>query len=191
MVSLDTVNAAIGQTMPAIRYTFDERDTILYALGVGAPLNPMDKDDLRYVYELHPEFCALPTMPVIYSSKMIDDIVSGNIAGIEFNPMMLVHGEQAIELHKQPPVSGTINCIPTIRNIYDKGSGMLIVTDVTCINEQDDTIAVTTSSMFIRGREEPPAPAPPGRVTPRGPAGHDHQPAGLLLLSEPADEPPP
>lgn len=151
MVSLDTVNAAIGQTMPAILYEFDERDTILYALGVGAPLNPMDRADLRYVYELHPDFCALPTMPVIYSSKMIDDIVSGNIAGIEFNPMMLVHGEQAIKLHRQPPVSGTIKCIPTIRNIYDKGSGMLIVTDVTCINEQDKTIAVTTSSMFIRG----------------------------------------
>jgi 3-hydroxyacyl-CoA dehydrogenase/3a,7a,12a-trihydroxy-5b-cholest-24-enoyl-CoA hydratase len=151
MVSLETVHAAIGQTMPAILYDFDERDTILYALGVGAPLNPFDKTDLKYVYELHPAFCALPTMPVIYSSKMIDDIVSGNIAGIEFNPMMLVHGEQAIELHKQPPAGGKIRCVPQIRNIYDKGSGMLIVTDVTCFNEQDDTIAVTTSSMFIRG----------------------------------------
>ncbi len=151
MVSLDTVNAAIGQTMPAILYEFDERDTILYALGVGAPLNSLDKTDLRYVYELHPDFCALPTMPVIYSSKMIADIISGNIAGIEFNPMMLVHGEQAIELYKQPPVSGTIQCIPTIRNIYDKGSGMLIVTDVTCLNERDTPLAVTTSSMFIRG----------------------------------------
>lgn len=151
MVSLDIVNAAIGQTMAEIVYTFDERDTVLYALGVGAPLNWVDQDELKFVYERHINFCALPTMPVVYSSKTIDDIVAGDIAGIKFNPMMLVHGEQALEIKKTLPTSGTIRCTPTISNIFDKGSGMVIVTDVSCVDEAGDEVAVTQSSMFIRG----------------------------------------
>lgn len=151
MVTLDVVNAAIGQTTGEIVYTFDERDTVLYALGVGAPYNWVDPDELKFVYERHVHFCALPTMPVIYSSKTIDDIVAGNIAGIEFNPMMLVHGEQSLVIKKLLPTSGTIRCTPTIRNIFDKGSGMVIVTEVRCVDAHDEEIAVTTSSMFIRG----------------------------------------
>lgn len=151
MVSLDIVNAAIGREMPSIVYEFSERDTVLYALGVGAPADWLDTDELKFVYELSPNFVALPSMPVIYSSRMIDDIVSGNIAGITFNPMMLVHGEQYLEIRDSLPVKGRITCIPRIRDIFDKGSGMLIVTDVSCVDERGTEIAITQSSMFIRG----------------------------------------
>jgi acyl dehydratase len=151
MALLELVNAAVGKQQAALTYTFTKRDTILYALGVGAPANWLDADELKFVYELHIDFCALPTMPVVYSGALINDIVRGDIEGIKFNPMMLVHGEQALTLHKPLPVEGTIVCTPTIRNIYDKGSGMVIVTDVSCKDEQGEEIAVTTSSMFIRG----------------------------------------
>jgi acyl dehydratase len=151
MALLDIVNAAIGKQQPALRYTFSKRDTILYALGVGAPADWLSADELKFVYELHADFCALPTMPVIYSSALIHEIVSGEVQGIRFNPMMLVHGEQALTIHRPLPVEGTIICTPTIRAIYDKGSGMLMVTDVSCVDEQGEEIAVTTASMFIRG----------------------------------------
>lgn len=151
MSMLELVNAAIGKQQATLTYTFTKRDTILYALGVGAPADWLDADELKFVYELHADFCALPTMPVVYSGALINDIVRGDIEGIKFNPMMLVHGEQAIALHKPLPVEGTIYCTPTIRNIFDKGSGMVMVTDVSCKDEQGEEIAVTTSSMFIRG----------------------------------------
>jgi acyl dehydratase len=151
MPTLDLVQAAIGKQQPAITYRFTKRDTILYALGVGAPADWLVKDELKFVYENSFDFCALPTMPVIYSGAMIEDIVSGDIQGIRFNPMMLVHGEQVLEIKKALPVEGTILCTPTIRNIYDKGTGMLIETDVSCTNEKGEEIAVTTSSIFIRG----------------------------------------
>src|SRR5690606_34551829 len=87
----------------------------------------------------------------IYSGAMIHDIIKGDIHGIKFNPMMLVHGEQALEIKKPLPVEGTIQCTPTVRDIFDKGSGMLIETDVTCTDESGDIVAVTSSSTFIRG----------------------------------------
>jgi acyl dehydratase len=149
--TLETVQAAIGKQGRTLSYRFTKRDTILYALGVGAPADWLAKDELKFVYENSFDFCALPTMPVIYSGAMIEDIVSGDIQGIRFNPMMLVHGEQSLELKKALPVEGTITCTPTIRNIYDKGTGMLIETDVSCVDEKGEEVAVTTSAMFIRG----------------------------------------
>jgi len=82
---------------------------------------------------------------------MIDDIVKGDIHGIKFNPMMLVHGEQSLEIKKALPVEGIIVCTPTISNIFDKGSGMVMETEVTCVDEAGDVVATTMSSMFIRG----------------------------------------
>jgi acyl dehydratase len=150
-VSLDVVNAAIGKELPTLTYTFTQRDTAIYALGVGAPADWLDPDELKFVYELHGGFCALPTMPVIYSSKSIQDVVQGDIQGIKFNPMMLVHGEQALEIKAPLPVEGTITCTPKIRSIHDKGSGMLIATEVSCKDASGTEIAVTSGSMFIRG----------------------------------------
>ncbi|MDQ7025873.1 MAG: MaoC/PaaZ C-terminal domain-containing protein [Anaerolineae bacterium] len=150
-VPLDVVNAAIGKALPSIQYTFTQRDTAIYAMGVGAPSDWLDPDELKFVYELHGGFCALPTMPVIYSGKMIDDIIQGDIQGIKFNPMMLVHGEQSLDIKAPLPIEGTITCIPKIRSIHDKGSGMLIATEVSCTDENGTLVAVTSGSMFIRG----------------------------------------
>lgn len=150
-VTLELVNSIIGKSSPPLTYTFTKRDTAIYALGAGAPADWLSQDELKFVYEIHSDFCALPTMPVVYSGKMIDDIVKGDIHGIKFNPMMLVHGEQSLEIKKTLPVEGTITCTPTIRNILDKGSGMVIETDVSCTDENGDEVAVTSGSMFIRG----------------------------------------
>lgn len=150
-ISLDLVNSVIGKSQPPITYNFTKRDTAIYALGIGVPTDWLDQDELKFVYELHHGFCAMPTMPVIYSGAMIQDIVKGDIHGIKFNPMMLVHGEQSLEIKQTLPTEGTITCTPTITNIFDKGSGMLMQTDVSCVDEHGNEVAVTTSSMFIRG----------------------------------------
>ena len=150
-VSLEIVNAAIGTASDPITFTFTKRDTVIYALGVGAPANWLDQDELKFVYELHNDFVALPTMPAIYTGEMIVESLKGDIHGIKFNPMMLVHGEQSVEVKKVLPVEGTITAISTISDIFDKGSGMLINNDVSCLDESGDEIAIVSSSMFIRG----------------------------------------
>lgn len=146
------VEKAIGYEYEPIVYTYTERDVSLYALGVGAPADWLDQEELRFVYELSGAgFQALPTFAVIYPSAMIFKMLEGKIGDIEYSPMMLVHGEQYLELMKLPPVSGSITCHPRVSAIYDKGSGILVVTDTTCFDEQGDKIAIQQSSMFIRG----------------------------------------
>ena len=51
-----------------ITQTYTSRDTILYALGVGLGADPMDEQQLQYVFEEAEPFMALPTMAVVLGS---------------------------------------------------------------------------------------------------------------------------
>ncbi len=146
------VERAIGLEFPPIPFHYTERDVALYALGVGAPADWLDQTELKFVYELSGlDFQALPTFAVLYYSKMIDILVTGKLGDIEYNPLMLVHGEQYLELLKPLPVAGEVTCYPRITHIYDKGSGMVVVTDIVCKDQSGDTLALNQASMFIRG----------------------------------------
>lgn len=150
--SLEVVNNAIGMEMKPLIYSYTERDVSLYALGIGAPADWLDQSELKFVYERSTEgFKVIPSFGVIYSGARIESMLSGNIAGIEFNPMMVVHGEQYLEIKKPLPTSGTITSVPKITNIFDKGSGLLMVTETSSMDENGDVLVVTKSSMFIRG----------------------------------------
>lgn len=146
------VTRIIGHTFNPFTFNYTERDVALYALAVGAPANALDQTELQFVYELSSlGFKALPTFAVLYPTHMIDTILSGKLGGVEFNPMMLVHGEQYLEVKSMIPTSGVITCRPRISQVYDKGSGMLVVTDTPCYDESGAEIAFNQSSMFIRG----------------------------------------
>jgi len=36
--------------IPEVEHTYTERDTMLYALGVGLNMDPLDRDALRFTY---------------------------------------------------------------------------------------------------------------------------------------------
>lgn len=142
----------VGYEFPRITYTYTERDVSLYALGVGAPADPLDQTELQFVYELSGEgFKVLPTFAVLFPSRMIDEMLTGSLPGMTYNPMMLLHGEQYLEIHEPLPTHATITCAPRVSAVYDKGSGALVITDVPCYDEQGKEIAFGQYSMFIRG----------------------------------------
>lgn len=150
--SLDIVNRAIGQELGPLSYSYAERDAALYALGIGAPADPMDQEELKFVYELSSRgFAVFPTFAVIYSRDLHQHFLSGNLAGIVYNPMMLVHGEQYLELLRPLPVPATVTTSLNISQIYDKGSGMLITIEGDSVDESGTTLALSRSSLFIRG----------------------------------------
>lgn len=163
------VEKAVGYEFEPIVYEYTERDVSLYALGVGAPADWLDQDELRFVYELSSHgFQALPTFPVIYPSAMIFRMIEGKLGEIEYSPMMLVHGEQYLELKHKIPTSGRITCRPRVSAIYDKGSGILVVSDTSCLDEHGTEIAFQQNSMFIRGIG--------GFGGDRGPSGNTNNP---------------
>ncbi|MEO8612242.1 MAG: MaoC/PaaZ C-terminal domain-containing protein [Chloroflexota bacterium] len=151
-VAKEAVEQVLGYEFEPLTFDYTNRDVCLYALGVGAPSDTLNQDELQFVYELSTKgFKALPTFPVLYPGKMIDLLVTGRIGPIEFNPMMLVHGEQYLEIKKAIPTAAHITCYPRIAQVYDKGSGLLMVTDTVCKDEMGDEVSFSQSSMFIRG----------------------------------------
>ena len=149
---LDIVNRAIGLELQPLVYSYEERDVALYALGIGAPADPLDQEELKFVYERSSGgFAVFPTFAVNFSGDLIHRFLSGNIAGIAFNPMMLVHGEQALELHLPLPPRATVRTSLRIARIYDKGSGMLLIIEGESVDEAEQKLACARSSIFIRG----------------------------------------
>ena len=70
----------------------------------------------------------------------------------DFDRALLVHAEQAFELHRPIPVEGTVRTTATVTGIYDKGSGALVVSESVAVDAVTGEPLVTSrSSAFIRG----------------------------------------
>jgi len=130
------------------RQTYERKDTILYALGLGvATQNPCDLDDLKYVYERN--LVALPTLAVTLAAggmRLADPHL-----GINYR--MLLHAEQALTLHKPLPVAGTVISHTKIDEIYDKGAnkGAIMYMTRTLHDQATGELLVTMGTVsFLR-----------------------------------------
>jgi 3-hydroxyacyl-CoA dehydrogenase/3a,7a,12a-trihydroxy-5b-cholest-24-enoyl-CoA hydratase len=65
--------------------------------------------------------------------------------------MMLLHGEQYLELKRPLPTAATVHNTAKITAVYDKGKGTVIITDVHSTDSQGNEVAFNQSSVYIRG----------------------------------------
>jgi hypothetical protein len=146
---IDVAKVLDFQLKPEV-YSYSERDVSLYALSVGAAKDALDPQELQFVYELNGAgFRVLPTFAVTFPFVVMWKILE--VPGLKFNPMMLLHGEQYLELKRPLPTSGTFTQHPKISQIYDKGKGALIIIDISSVDEKGEEVAFNQSSVFIRG----------------------------------------
>ena len=59
-----------------VEQTYTAKDSILYALGLGLGADPLDTDQLRYVFEEAAGFAALPTMAVVLAALAVEQASS-------------------------------------------------------------------------------------------------------------------
>jgi acyl dehydratase len=135
-------------TFPEIVHTYTERDTMLYALGLGLGHDPMDRGQLRFVYEK--ELQAIPTMACVMGSPGIwwRDPRTGA------DPVKLVHGEQDLRLLKPLAPSGTVIARNKVVSLTDKGAGkgaIAVVLRSLIDQASGETIAESRNVTFLRG----------------------------------------
>ncbi|KAF9211191.1 hypothetical protein CPC16_012145 [Podila verticillata] len=139
------VEAAKSLTFDSDVFEYSERDVILYNLGIGAK-----RTDLHLVYENSDAFGAVPTFGVIPSFTAMNAVPFGDILP-SFNPMMLLHGEQYLEIIKPFPTHGKLTSTPYVVDILDKGKGCVVTIGVKTTDENGEDICVNEFTMFIRG----------------------------------------
>jgi acyl dehydratase len=152
--------------IPDVEHRYTRRDTILYALGVGLGADPLDPDQLRFVYE--PDLQALPTMAVVlaYPGFWVRDLD----CGIDW--VRVVHGEQGLHLHKPLPPEGHVVGETRVIEVIDKGpgKGALVYTARQVFDKATgDLLAGLTQTIFCRsdgGFGGPPRQAAPAHALP-------------------------
>jgi 3-hydroxyacyl-CoA dehydrogenase/3a,7a,12a-trihydroxy-5b-cholest-24-enoyl-CoA hydratase len=149
------VDAALGYEFPETTSSHDERDLSLYALGVGAAQDPLDTQELQYVYELHGDgFRPLPTYGVIPAlNSVLKMIAEGKQApGLHYGLDRVLHGEQYTELLRPLPPKASLRHKGRIKDIFDKGKNALVVTEVTSYDARTGEPLVRNEiTTFVRG----------------------------------------
>ncbi|XP_023321911.1 peroxisomal multifunctional enzyme type 2 isoform X2 [Eurytemora carolleeae] len=141
--------SAVGYTSKPVPFSYNFKDLIIYALGVG--VSTKDKHGLRYLYENDEMFSALPTFGVIPAMSGLEDLVSGNIPGLDFHLANVLHGEQYMEILKPIPTSGRLENIFRIQDVLDKGSGMVLLIEVETRDENNELLMRNQNSIFVKG----------------------------------------
>lgn len=146
--------------IPEVTATYAERDTILYALGVGLGADPTDPDELRFVYEK--ELRALPTMALSMCSPHGWVRKSGTGFGSR-----TVTSWQSLRLHAPVPVRGRFVSKARVVSVVDKGKDRgAIVTAARDLFEADAGLHIASMEWqtFCRGDGGFGGPAGPVRI---------------------------
>ncbi len=164
---------ALGYEFAPIKTRYDERDLSLYALGVGAAADPLDQDELRYVYENHGKgFTALPTYAVIPAiTGVMNAFRDGeNAPGFNYGLDRMLHGEQYTELRRPLPPKANLSHRAWVKDIFDKGKNAFVVIAIETADETGEVLAYNELGAVIRGAG--------GWGGDRGPASDVNNPPG-------------
>jgi multifunctional beta-oxidation protein len=166
---LEAQKKALAAKAEGTPFNYTERDVILYNLGVGAK-----RTDLSFVYEGDENFQVIPTFGVVppFNAEppfSFDEIVPN------FDPRMLLHGEQYLEIRKFPiPTEANLIAVPKLVEVVDKGAaGLVVYGSVTKDAKTGEEIFYNESTVFIRGSGNFGGPK---KGTDRGAATKVHQP---------------
>ncbi|MEA2949611.1 MAG: hypothetical protein QOI40_4941 [Alphaproteobacteria bacterium] len=145
-----------------IAVNYGAHECMLYALGIGLGMNPVDPGELKFVYE-RAGLEAFPTMAVVlgWPGRMTDPAF-----GID--DRLVVAGDLKVVLHRPLPAEGRLTSRPRVKEVIDKGPGnAAIVLNTRDLLDQDGAlIATVDSSTFARkhggfGGKVTETPAPP------------------------------
>jgi len=103
--------------IPPVEHSYGPKDCMLYALGLGFGRDPMNEDELAFVYEKNLK--VLPTFALVqgYTPYWLRSPETG------VTWTKVVHGEQGLTLHAPVKPQGTVIGKIRILDVLDKGEG--------------------------------------------------------------------
>jgi len=151
---------ALGASLGTTQGSYEADDVILYHLGVGAGFDATGERELEYTFEK--KLKVLPSFAVVAASSFSGRVRRaggagggmgglGKVPGLEFNPAMLLHGEQEIAIHQPLPTAASFTTEGRIAEIYDKGKAALAIIENVSKDESGEPLFTIRMSLFLRG----------------------------------------
>ena len=128
------------------RFTYTDRETMLYAVGVGMGRDPYDPNELAYTFEA----TKLKTVPTL--ATVLTRIPLLKDCGYDYTKV--VHGEQRLTLHRPLEPEGEVIADSRVISTFDKGAGKgaVINSEVAVRSAADNKPLYTMiSTTFARG----------------------------------------
>lgn len=158
MPSVAELEKIVGYQFPDQPVGWTKRDIITYAYGIGAK-----STDLRFAYELHPDFAVFPTYPAVLALKLDAEDVTvfadvmksrpGPPGLPKFDPKRGVHGSQAVEILKPLPAESGAGWVLKQRlvSFQENKSGVVFENEAALVDPKGVTYAKLFSSSFNLG----------------------------------------
>jgi acyl dehydratase len=136
--------SSVGLKGEPTKRAWTSKDALLYAVGVGAGTSelPFTTENTKDTPQR-----VLPTMAVILGGGGIPMDKAGS-----FNPALMVHGTEGIELFDEIPASGEIESVGEITGVWDKGkAGVLEFESTSTLVATGRPLLKVRMSLFCRG----------------------------------------
>ena len=137
---------AAGSVGEPTEISWTSKQSLIYALGIGAGVSDPTGFELEFTTENSDgvDQRAFPTQCVVMGR--------GRTPGFgDFNPMFLLHAEQAITCHQEIPAAGKGIATGRIGEIYDKGKAALVYMQTDVTDPDGTPLWSTRSGLFIGG----------------------------------------
>jgi acyl dehydratase len=136
--------SSVGAKGEPGKRSWTSKDSLLYAVGVGAGTG-----ELAFTTENTKDTPqrALPTMAVILGGGGVPMDKAG-----DFNPALMVHGTEGIEIYNEIPAEGEIESVGEITGVWDKGkAGVLEFASTATLVSTGEKLFKVKMSLFCRG----------------------------------------
>ncbi|XP_034940078.1 peroxisomal multifunctional enzyme type 2 [Chelonus insularis] len=127
------------------KHSYTPKDTILYALAVGATIK--DPYDFPYIYENHDNFAVVPTFYVIYGPLgcLSSDLFQKALSHTDINIAGSLHGEQYMKILKKIPTEATVETRFRLQTTLDKEKSAVVLVE-------HETLDVKTGEKLTTGQ---------------------------------------
>ncbi len=127
--------------------SYTDSEAILYALSVGMGSDPLDQQELPYVYEQGSTFKVLPTLATVLVPDMFPP-------GLGWDFSQVLHSEQRMQLYRPLPAKADILINKRVTDAFDWGprKGAVILFEAQGRLASDDTVLFTLGcTVMARG----------------------------------------
>ena len=128
------------------RFSYTDRETMLYAIGVGMSRDPYDEKELDYTFERGKLKTVASMATVLQRIALLKD------CGYDYTKV--VHGEQRLTLHRPLEPEGELIVDSRVLSAFDKGAGKgAVINTETAVRSGADNQPLYTlvSTTFARG----------------------------------------